>query len=128
MSYSKFRQKQHRIYGFSYKRILSYSLPIWQGLHLENENVKTLNMVDNCEALDFILKQIMMLLQITSNNFIICILSTLNKILFQSCYFFSSLERYTIQTTNIDTATGTYDMEQCFIFSMRMCITNILRV
>jgi hypothetical protein len=110
------------------REFISYSFPIWQSLHLENENVQTLTMVSNCEALDFILKQIAMLFQITSNNFIICILSTLNTILFESCYFISSLERYIIQTENIDTATGTYGMEYCFIFSMRICITSILSV
>jgi hypothetical protein len=107
---------------------ISYSFPKWHGLHLETENVKTLTMVNNCDTLDLILKQIVKLFQITIKHFIICILSTLNNIFFQNCYYFSSLERYTIQTTYTDTATGAYNTEQCFFFSMMMCITNILSV
>jgi hypothetical protein len=54
------------------REFISYSFPIWQGLHLENENVQTLTMVNSCESLDLTLKQIVILFQITSNNFIIC--------------------------------------------------------
>jgi hypothetical protein len=32
------------------REFISYSFPIWQGLHLVNENVQTLTMVNNCET------------------------------------------------------------------------------